>query len=124
MSPQNQTLSGIVSSPCIVSFTDVPETIKSQYPDLRLLVGVLVKDFKGRFPPGEGFRSSFVQSVDGDRVITANSIYQVKGDIDYVELPLSQLTHVMAHIDPRHIRTLIDAGYTVVGSTGEEGSGA
>lgn len=116
MSPQNHALSGIISSPCIVSFTDVPETIKSQYPDLRLLVGVLEKDFKGRFPPGEGFRSSFVQSVDGDRVTTANSVYQVKGHIDYVELPLSQLTHVMTHIDPRHIRTLLDAGYTVVGS--------
>lgn len=116
MSSRNQALSGIVSSPCIVSFTDVPETIKSQYPSLRILIGVLEKDFKGRFPSGEGFRTSFVQSVDGDRVTTANSIYQVKGDIDYVELPLSQLTHVMAHIDPRHIRTLLDAGYIVVGS--------
>lgn len=116
MSPQNQALSGIISSPCIVSFTDLPENVRRQYPNLRLLVGVIEKDFKGRFPPGEGFRSSFVQRVDGDRVTTANSIYQVKGDIDYVELTLSQLPQVMAHIDPRHIRTLLDAGYTVVGS--------
>ncbi len=112
---KKQQISSVIISPCIISFSDMPKSLK-HYQDLQLLCGTVKEDYKGRFAAGMSFRSSPVVSVDGKMVTTANSLYQVEGNIDYVDLPFKQLPQVMEYIDPRQIKTLLDAGYTPIAS--------
>lgn len=47
--------------------------------------GTVVKDYKGRFEPGNWIRTSYVTKVEGDLVYTMNSIYQVRGGLEREE---------------------------------------
>ena len=103
--------SGVIKHPCIVTFTDMPEIALLPH-GLRLLCGTIQQDFKDRLQPGMQFRSSPIYHVTGDLVTTANSLYRVEGDIDHVALPIKYLQQVLGLIDPRHIKSLLDAGFT------------
>lgn len=113
-------ISGIITNPCIVTFTGVPETTLLPHA-LKLLCGVVVQDNKGRLEPGMQFRSSPINRIAGDIIETANSLYKVEGEIDYVTLPFKYLKQVLGLIDPRDIKTLIEAGYTNITYTNEHG---
>jgi len=104
-------ISGVIKHPCIVTFTDMPETALLPH-GLRLLCGTIQQDFKGRLKPGMQFRSSPISYLTGDLVKTANSYYRVEGDIDHVALPIEYLQQVLDLIDPRHTKSLLDAGFT------------
>lgn len=43
--------------------------------------GTVVKDYKGRFDPGNWIRTSLVQSVEGDLIYTRNSVYKFEGEL-------------------------------------------
>jgi len=113
-------ISGIIANPCIVTFTSVPENPLLPS-DLKLLRGIVVEDKKGRLEPGMQFRSSPISQVTGDIVETANSIYKVEGQIDYVTLPFTYLKQVLDLIDPQEIKALIEAGYKNITHTNSHG---
>ncbi len=106
----NKIYDGVIEDACLVSFTDAPEHHKN----LRLLCGRVVEDKLQRFRPGDAFRSSNVLEVDGDNVRTANSLYQVKGPLDHIELPWSHLEAVLRLMHPKEIKDFVDEGFTEI----------
>ncbi|WP_420430549.1 hypothetical protein [Kordiimonas sp.] len=106
----NKTHDGVIEDACLVSFADAPEHHKN----LRLLCGCVVEDRLRRFRSGDAFRSSPVLEVDGYNVRTANSLYQVEGPLDHIELPWSHLEAVLRLMHPREIKGFVDEGFTEI----------
>jgi hypothetical protein len=106
----NKIYDGIIKDACLVSFTDAPEHHKN----LSLLCGSVIEDKFQRFRSGDAFRSSPVIEVDGNNVRTANSLYQVKGPLDHIELPWSHLEAVLRLMHPREIKGFVDEGFTQI----------
>ena len=55
----------------------VTAKLKNAYRIGNVYSGNIYGDTRGRFPDGELVRTSAVQSVDGNIVTTANSVYEV-----------------------------------------------
>ena len=55
----------------------VTAKLKNAYRIGKVYSGNIHGDTRGRFPDGELVRTSAVQSVDGNIVTTANSVYEV-----------------------------------------------
>jgi len=67
----------------------------------QILWGVVVEDASLRFNKGDFCRTSLIQHMSSDIVVTANSCYQVIGPVTKIELPAHFIASIDAGQDPR-----------------------
>ncbi len=103
-------LTGILKDAVLVTFNDLPK----EYGEVRIVCATIVEDFHGRFRPGYWMYTSLVKKVEGDIVLTLNSTYEIKGDLEQVSLPVSSLAALKEGAPPLAVKGLLDAGYKLV----------